>query len=606
MKIKKIHIDGFGKLHDFEITPGDGITVFFGYNEAGKTTLHLFIRSILYGASVKKRVGTKSIYERMRPWRQPSVYRGRMEIEHEQQTYLIERDFNKAADDLSIYALKNGTSEPVPEPREFLKQILNGLSETAYINTVSSGQLSAATQKDMAAELRKYTANVSGTMNPDIDSEKALRELRNRKNRLIAETDEDAAKNYTAVLGEIRKIEEALEQPENDNKINLYSDAVKKVDKDAGILHERMSYAQSELDTFKGALKQTGFVSESDINSVSRYVEEEYDKYKEAESKAYNSTAVLPSVLGFTVAIILLAVGMIVFKGMLRILAFAAAAACIAAAAANLVRVRGMRNDCEALKTNIKETLAQYIGKAEPDESSMFKFRQYIENARTISCHVDSAKQRQDKLNREKSRLSDEKLRFINSLENQQQTKSRVEAQLTKLNELKKQAAGLQRIIKQNSVLRENIEALELAEETITELSADIKNAAGTYINEEAAKIVAVFTNNAYNSISAGVNYDVQLNSPDGMVSISDMSAGTADQIYLAVRFATIRYIAGESDPMPLILDDSFNLFDDRRLAASLKFLSESYRGQILIFTCQTREEEEMSLQGINFNKINM
>ena len=87
MKIIKIHIDGFGRLHGFDIEPDGKLTVFFGHNEAGKTTLHLFIRSMFYGASTKKRLGLKSVYERMRPWKNPEKYGGNMEIEFDNALY---------------------------------------------------------------------------------------------------------------------------------------------------------------------------------------------------------------------------------------------------------------------------------------------------------------------------------------------------------------------------------------------------------------------------------------------------------------------------------------------------------------------------------------
>ena len=50
MKITAFHIDGFGIFHDFSVADlGDGITVFFGPNEAGKSTLLDFIRYTLFG-----------------------------------------------------------------------------------------------------------------------------------------------------------------------------------------------------------------------------------------------------------------------------------------------------------------------------------------------------------------------------------------------------------------------------------------------------------------------------------------------------------------------------------------------------------------------------
>ncbi len=50
MKISEIYVDGFGVWHDRAWTGlSDGINVFHGPNEAGKTTLMSFIRSILFG-----------------------------------------------------------------------------------------------------------------------------------------------------------------------------------------------------------------------------------------------------------------------------------------------------------------------------------------------------------------------------------------------------------------------------------------------------------------------------------------------------------------------------------------------------------------------------
>jgi len=49
MHIKELHIDGFGVYHDREIQTGAPLTVFYGPNEAGKSTLLAFIRTVLYG-----------------------------------------------------------------------------------------------------------------------------------------------------------------------------------------------------------------------------------------------------------------------------------------------------------------------------------------------------------------------------------------------------------------------------------------------------------------------------------------------------------------------------------------------------------------------------
>lgn len=49
MIIEKIHIDSFGKLHDFDCSFGPRLNIVEGENESGKSTLAAFIRFLLYG-----------------------------------------------------------------------------------------------------------------------------------------------------------------------------------------------------------------------------------------------------------------------------------------------------------------------------------------------------------------------------------------------------------------------------------------------------------------------------------------------------------------------------------------------------------------------------
>ncbi len=56
MRISDIHVDGFGVWNGLKAESlSDEMTVFFGHNEAGKTTLMQFIRAILYGFSSDRR-----------------------------------------------------------------------------------------------------------------------------------------------------------------------------------------------------------------------------------------------------------------------------------------------------------------------------------------------------------------------------------------------------------------------------------------------------------------------------------------------------------------------------------------------------------------------
>ena len=49
MRILDLHIDGFGKFHDLSVSFDKDLNVVYGKNEAGKSTLHTFIRCMLFG-----------------------------------------------------------------------------------------------------------------------------------------------------------------------------------------------------------------------------------------------------------------------------------------------------------------------------------------------------------------------------------------------------------------------------------------------------------------------------------------------------------------------------------------------------------------------------
>ena len=74
---------------------------------------------------------------------------------------------------------------------------------------------------------------------------------------------------------------------------------------------------------------------------------------------------------------------------------------------------------------------------------------------------------------------------------------------------------------------------------------------------------------------------------PDGrLVGVDGMSDGSHDQLYLALRLASLESWLSSHEPIPFIVDDILLNFDDTRSTAALKTLAElSRRTQVLFFT---------------------
>ena len=70
-------------------------------------------------------------------------------------------------------------------------------------------------------------------------------------------------------------------------------------------------------------------------------------------------------------------------------------------------------------------------------------------------------------------------------------------------------------------------------------------------------------------------------------ISVDRLSEGTLEQIYFSIRIAESEMLLEE--PMPVILDDAFAFYDDKRLESVIKWLSRQKK-QVIILSCHSRE----------------
>ena len=88
----------------------------------------------------------------------------------------------------------------------------------------------------------------------------------------------------------------------------------------------------------------------------------------------------------------------------------------------------------------------------------------------------------------------------------------------------------------------------------------------------------------------------VRIHTPERVLGLHQVSGGTLQQIYFALRMAAGDLLCGGA-VLPVILDETFAMYDDRRLEAVLRWLRDSGR-QVILFTCQKREREIMNRIG--------
>ncbi|MBW1721648.1 MAG: AAA family ATPase [Deltaproteobacteria bacterium] len=105
----------------------------------------------------------------------------------------------------------------------------------------------------------------------------------------------------------------------------------------------------------------------------------------------------------------------------------------------------------------------------------------------------------------------------------------------------------------------------------------------------EAGRFFKILTLGAYSAIVAPLGEDrIHVVRRDGgRREIGELSRGTAEQLYLSLRFGFIREFSRRSEPLPVIMDDILVNFDPPRARAAARAISElSLEHQTLFFTC--------------------
>ena len=153
--------------------------------------------------------------------------------------------------------------------------------------------------------------------------------------------------------------------------------------------------------------------------------------------------------------------------------------------------------------------------------------------------------------------------------------------------------AAAERLTDEIALLEGEYAAIELAMSTLAHANTQLQGRFSPALGKRAAEIFDGLTGGAYGSVILDKTLRVSAE-PAGTGVPRDagcLSAGAADQLYLAVRLAVCDLVLPSEHAVPIVLDDALASFDDARCAAALDFLrKEAETRQILLFTCHSRE----------------
>ncbi|MER2088924.1 MAG: AAA family ATPase [Sporosarcina sp.] len=227
MKIEKLIIYGFGKHENVTLDFGPSITVLYGLNEAGKTTIQQFILQVLFGFPQKN-----SVLSRYEP-KSGGKYGGQLHLSDDTYgTCIVERIRGKSAGDVTVY-FEDGRKGGEEELNALLRQYDRASFESIF--SFSLLQLQGFEKMDENELSRTLLA--SGTTGVE-----SLLQLGNRLEKELGDLFKKSGRNpqMNLKIAELRELEKELKDEQE--KIAEYTpllERIQKIDERISVVRER-------------------------------------------------------------------------------------------------------------------------------------------------------------------------------------------------------------------------------------------------------------------------------------------------------------------------------------------------------------------------------
>ena len=207
MKLISLYIDNFGKLSDYSFDFSKTLNSLYEENGWGKTTLTVFIKSMLYGLNRTER----SLYA---PWKNVSSFGGYLILEASGRNYRIERQFSTSKstlDTIRVYDLQSGF--PIDKFGSNIGEAILNLNEASFERSVFIPQkdLNEGFNSDIEAKLANLIGGTDDSQSCEEASEslsKKAKELKlNSKKGLIV----DKKMELAQIEDEIEEVNKRME-----------------------------------------------------------------------------------------------------------------------------------------------------------------------------------------------------------------------------------------------------------------------------------------------------------------------------------------------------------------------------------------------------------
>ncbi len=642
MILEKLYIDGFGKFSDYSLNFSPSIQILYGENEAGKSTIHAFIQAMLYG--IPKGASKKEVFFQYRPFSKALGFGGSLTFSHQGKSYCVQRDFLQGGE-AHITILPQG--EKLFEGESFLQSVLSPFSLESFKNTVSIRQLKSSTEREMVYELQAMLSNFQESGNVELNPQAALDYLEQEEARLREKMIPDATKRYSGLLGEVKnthrslsllEAEEAQSSEEKSPKGLAPKEAIIEATNREESLELQQKVAEieetrEEWNRLSSLLEKEGLNNKEELlleqEKMLQYLSHEQEEKELGKSSIFLYPlfcffalcfAVLTT-LSFLYAYTSVALPRFPFFSMgfsaylypffcafLLFLLLALSQRRIFTQQQRWVKQEKREFEEIRAKRNIS-TFLQFQNSSKEElreEGSSYTQAKVLQYYNTLLEKWGEKEELEKSLALLEESYQKEKNLWLETSYKEKQKEQREEL-LRQYGILQNKADLIRPSLEANEKLQEKREALLEAKERIRQIAGEIRKSFAFHLNEDCGKALSEITGGRYDSLWIDEQLHIYVNAKEGFFPLEQASTGTIDQLYLALRLSMALLLQRENrDLLPLLFDDSFAMYDEKRLAASIGYLKKAYPAQILLFTCHHREEKILKELGTPFEQAEL
>ena len=604
MEIRKLKINGFGKLKDKDIELKEGINIIYGKNEAGKSTLLKFITGMFYGVSKNKNGGNIPEIDKVEPW-DNEEFSGKINyVLDNKNEYEVYREFKKKnpkifnsnLEDIS----KDFNIDKTKGNQFFYDQ--TGLDESTFITSVITKQGEVKLDDKSQNNIIQKISNILGTGEDTSSYSKIISKLKKKLNDEVGtnNTKEKPINTVEKRINELSIEKEKLEAYQSEQF--EIEEEIRKIKLDIVDNKERLETlktANIKLETIKS--------EEGKINVLKKLNEDtklEIEQLKNESKEKINSLKTNKITLRDKIIIFILIIISAIMFIFLRNKYIAILPTLISILYITFIAIKINRN-----KSELKEEKRKYKDKINDANS---KAKAQIEEIKTIENDYN---QKLNEIYKQYNIKENENvIQKINSLQSKINEKTlklhtteidynNINPKLEKLINIEEE---LESLLNDRKDLKQKSYEIKKAIETLEMAYNKMKEEITPKFTEKLSDTIKNVSNNKYNKVKINISGEIIVEDSNGnYINAENLSLGTIDQLYLALRLASIEEITEET--MPIILDEAFAYYDNERLKNILEYMSKEYKNrQIIIFTCTDREKSILNSLEINYNLVTL